>query len=75
MTIHFLDTSALINLLEKHNPPLFKVLKRAAEDDDEAILVPAPVLVELGQSQAPEGKRLESVIGPPVDLTVAKAVT
>jgi hypothetical protein len=63
MTVHFLDTGALIVLLNKHKPPLLTDLKAAASRlPTEAIWTPAPVLVEVGQANAPSMKRLDEVL-------------
>jgi hypothetical protein len=60
VTVHVLDTGAVVVLLRKHKPRILSVLK--TEDEKGCpIWIPAPVLIEVGQDKAPEKKRLARV--------------
>ncbi len=59
--VRILDTGALIVLTTKHKPNLRKLLGAAASSGA-TIFVPAPALVELGQSTKPNAKPLEDVL-------------
>src|SRR5258708_4243666 len=61
MTVHVLDTGAVFVLLKKHRPPLRRLLEEA-DERNEYIRIPAPVLVELGQGSAPPRRALENVL-------------
>ena len=55
-----LDTGAVFELLNKHRPPLLRILQ-AADLRAEPVWVPTPVLVEVGQAKAPPSKRLKAI--------------
>jgi predicted nucleic acid-binding protein len=60
MTVHVLDTSAVILLLKKHKPRLR--VKLESVGGGEGIVIPAPVLVELGQAREASQRALADLL-------------
>jgi hypothetical protein len=61
MTVHVLDTGAVVVLLNRHRPPLLQKLEQVALAAG-AIWIPAPVLIEIGQATQPAKKRMDRVM-------------
>jgi hypothetical protein len=61
MTIHVLDTGAVFELLGS-NRRFLNAMRKAAQESAAAFAIPAPVLVEVGQSRAPPKKRWDDVL-------------
>jgi hypothetical protein len=55
------DTGAVVELLGS-NRRFSKAMRKAAQESDAALAIPAPVLVEVGQSSAPPKKRWQDVL-------------
>lgn len=60
MTVHVLDTGAVLVLLNKHKPRILSFLK-SEDEKGFPIWIPTPVLIELGQGGPPNKKRLERI--------------
>ena len=60
MTIHVLDTGALLLLHNKHNPPLLRELRQVTDDSE--IVIPALVITEASQAAPLYQKRIEMIL-------------
>lgn len=59
MTVHVLDTGAVLHLHDRHNPPLLRELRAAGKDA--AIWIPSLVLTEANQAKPLFKKRRETI--------------